>query len=51
MQHFNFIRMAVGIIKDCDFNKHRRKKCHPERQRRVSEIVVEILRFAQNDIV
>ncbi len=21
MQHFNFIRVAVGIIKDCNFNK------------------------------
>jgi len=25
--------------------------CHPERKRRVSEIIVEILRFAQNDML
>ena len=24
--------------------------CHPERQRRVSEIIVEMLRYAQHDI-
>src|SRR6185503_11388614 len=47
----------VAVIHD-PFNKNQVKACasgsyfvcHPERQRRVATMVVEILRFAQNDM-